>query len=73
MFALNWHGPFCVTCMGVFVSNSSLEKIDSSSLHSHYLPTAPRKGIGPYEISLIHTDVTTAAVFVPVFLRKPYC
>lgn len=34
---------------------------------------ALRMGLGPYEISPIHTGIAVAVVNVQVLLRQPYC
>lgn len=74
--------PVCV-CMRVFIVDHlgmgslsrglSLEKTESLSLSSYYLPVVLHLGVGTCKIFLIHINMSTGIVIVTVLFRKPCC
>jgi hypothetical protein len=53
------------------IGGLSLEKTDSASLCSHQLPVDFHLGVGPCEISCIHTGLSTN-VIVKTLFRQQY-
>lgn len=74
--------PVCV-CMRLFIVDHlgmgslsrglSLEKTESLSLSSYYLPVVLHLGVGTCKIFLIHINMSTGIVIVTVLFRKPCC
>lgn len=54
-----------------FSDDLSLEKTDSPSLHSHWLPIALHPRVGPCEIS--PNDIGSLTGLVSMQFKQPYC